>query len=105
MRLIVLEFCGAIAVLVFLAMLAAIARHRRQCGSQTEQPGALTEYLWATIPWLMIISCAIPAVHLVASACESCDVAAVTSNLGPASQAFLSKTAVVIDEQKREQRQ
>jgi len=104
MRLVVLQFCGAIAVLVFLAMLAAIARHRGQCGSQSDQPGALTEYLWATIPWLMIISCAIPAVDLVATACESCDVAASSSNLRPASQVFLSKTAVVIDEQKREQR-
>lgn len=105
MRLIILEICGGIAVLLFLAMLAAIARHRLHGSSQRNRASALAEYLWATIPWLMLISSAIPAVRqIAASACEPCNAAPVTGAVGRASRAFLSKTAVVIDEQEREQR-
>lgn len=105
MRLIILEICGGIALLVFVAMLAAIARHRVHGSSQTNRPPALAEYLWATIPWLMIISSAMPAVRqVIASACEPCDAAPVTSAVGRASHVLLSKTTVVIDEQEREQR-
>jgi heme/copper-type cytochrome/quinol oxidase subunit 2 len=105
MRLIVLEICGGIALLVFVVMLAAIARHRLQGRSQTYQGNALAEYLWATIPWLMIISSAIPAARqIVASAREPFAAAPVAGVLGPASHAWLSKAAVVIDEQERKQR-
>ena len=106
MRLIVLQILGGIAALVYLAMLAAIARHRLQSDPQTTRSPALAEYLWATIPWLMIISAAIPAVRQIgASACQSCAAPPVAAVLAPESHAFLSKTAVVIDKQQREQRQ
>lgn len=105
MRLIILQICGGIAILIFLAMLAAIARHRLHAPSERNRPPALTEYLWASIPWLMIISSAIPAVRqIAASACERCDAAPVTKAVERAPHALLSKTTVVIDEQEREQR-
>ena len=105
MRLIVLKICGGIAVLTFLTMLTAIARHRVHGSSQKNRPSALAEYLWATLPWLMIISSAIPAVRqIAASACEPSDAAPVAGVLGRASHALLSKMTVVIDEQEREQR-
>jgi heme/copper-type cytochrome/quinol oxidase subunit 2 len=88
MRLIVLTICGSVAVLVFLAMLAAIARYRKQSlsgTSQTNRFAALAEYLWAMIPWLMMVSCAIPAVRqVIASAREPFEAAPVAAVLGAA---------------------
>lgn len=105
MRLIGLTICGGIALLVFLAMLAAIARHRRLGQPQTSRGNALAEYLWATIPWLMIIACAMPAARqVVASAREPFAATPVADVLRPATHTWLSKRAVVIDEQEREQR-
>lgn len=105
MRLMILEICMAIAALVFLAMLAATVRHHQQGSSRIKRPPLLAEYLWATIPWLMIIACAMPAAwKVVASARAQPDAAPVAAVLAPASQAFLSKPAVVIDQQEREQR-
>ena len=58
--------CGSIALLVFLAMLRSIARHRarpypnRACGAT-----AFAEYAWAAIPWLMVVACALPAARLI----------------------------------------
>ena len=66
-----LKICGSIALLVFLMMLATIARHRVPGRSQERRSAAVAYYLWATIPWLMILSCAIPAVwQITASAFE-----------------------------------
>jgi len=71
MKLVALELCGSIALLVFLMMLATIARHRVLGRSQERRSAALAEYLWAAIPWLMILSCAIPVVRqITASAFE-----------------------------------
>jgi heme/copper-type cytochrome/quinol oxidase subunit 2 len=66
MRLIVLDICIGIAGLVFLTSLGAIARHRlRQRAEGAQHGAALTEYLWALIPWLMVIASALPAVRLI----------------------------------------
>ena len=94
MRLIALTICGSIALLVLLAMLATIARHRAQHHSRERRSAALAEYLWAIIPWLMILSCAIPAARqIVASAREPLH----------AGSGVLSKATEVIDEQQREE--
>ena len=65
-RLIALFTCGSIALLVFLAMLSSIARHRaRLCPDRAYGATAVAEYVWAAIPWLMIVACALPAVRLI----------------------------------------
>ena len=94
MRLVALKICGSIALLVFLAMLATIARHRARHHSRERRSAALAEYLWVIIPWLMILSCAIPAARqIVASAREPLHAAA----------AILSEPTEVIDDQEREE--
>ena len=67
MRIAALAVCG-IAALVFLSMLGAIARHRaRACLNRDYAATAVSEYVWATVPWLMIIACALPAIRLIAA--------------------------------------
>ena len=64
MRLIVLEVCAGVAALVFLIMLVATALHRSARGSQGPYHcAALTEYLWAVVPWLMMAAGVLPAVR------------------------------------------
>ncbi len=64
MRLIVLEVCAGVAVLVFLAMLVATAMHRSARGAEDPHHCApLAEYLWTTVPWLMMVACVLPAVR------------------------------------------
>ena len=66
MRLIVLEFCAGITALVFLGMLAQIARHRARRRSEgANNVAAVSEYLWAVIPWVILTVCALPAVRLI----------------------------------------
>ena len=75
-------------------MLTTIARHRAQDHSRERRSAALAEYLWAIIPWLMILSCAIPAARqILAEAREPLHAAA----------GVLSEPTEVIDEQQREQ--
>jgi heme/copper-type cytochrome/quinol oxidase subunit 2 len=58
--------CGAIALLVFLTMFGAIARHRaRRCPERAYGATAVAEYVWAAVPWLMMLACALPAVRLI----------------------------------------
>ena len=66
-KLVILGVCGVIAVLVFLTMLTTVALHRTQrpCGAGTT---ALVECLWATIPCLIVIMAALPAVRLIVAA-------------------------------------
>jgi heme/copper-type cytochrome/quinol oxidase subunit 2 len=65
-RLILLEVCAGITALVFLVMLTGIARHRAQRRSEgTNNVPAMSEYLWAVIPWVMLTACALPAVRLI----------------------------------------
>ena len=69
MQVIVLEVCAGVAALVFLTMFAAIALHRSAHGSQgPRQCAALTEYLWAVVPWLMMAACVLPAVRRIVAA-------------------------------------
>ena len=68
MRLILLEFCAGITALLFLVTLAAIARHRAQRRFEGANiPTAMSEYLWAVVPWVMLTACALPAVRLIAT--------------------------------------
>ena len=64
MKLIILVVCCVIAALVFLTMLTTVALHRTQrpCAAGTT---ALVECLWATIPCLIVITAALPAVRLI----------------------------------------
>jgi heme/copper-type cytochrome/quinol oxidase subunit 2 len=65
-RLILLEVCAGITALLFLLMLAAIARHRAQLRSEgANNIAAMSEYLWAVVPWVMLAACALPAVRLI----------------------------------------
>jgi heme/copper-type cytochrome/quinol oxidase subunit 2 len=66
-KLIILGVCGAIAAITFVTMLLSIARHRAQ-RSMPPAGGALAEYVWATVPWLMVSACVTPAVRLVIAA-------------------------------------
>jgi heme/copper-type cytochrome/quinol oxidase subunit 2 len=64
MRCTLLLCLALIAVLVFVSMLHAIARHRAAGGAdESWRTSALSEYLWATVPWLMMGACAFPAVR------------------------------------------
>jgi heme/copper-type cytochrome/quinol oxidase subunit 2 len=65
-RLILLEVCAGITALLFLVMLAEIARHRAQRRSDgVNDVAALSEYLWAVVPWVMLTVCALPAARLI----------------------------------------
>jgi heme/copper-type cytochrome/quinol oxidase subunit 2 len=65
-RLILLEVCAGITALLFLVMLAEIARHRAQCRSEgTNNATAMSEYLWAVVPWVILTACALPAAQLI----------------------------------------
>ena len=68
MRLILLELCAGITALLFLVMLAGIARHRAQRRSEgANNATAVSEYLWAMVPWVILTACALPAVRLIAT--------------------------------------
>jgi heme/copper-type cytochrome/quinol oxidase subunit 2 len=65
-RLILLKVCAGITALLFLVMLAGIARHRAQRRSEGANNGAaMSEYLWAVVPWMILTACALPAVRLI----------------------------------------
>jgi heme/copper-type cytochrome/quinol oxidase subunit 2 len=67
-RLILLDFCVGITALLFLVTLAEIARHRAQRRSEgANNATAMSEYLWAVVPWVIITACALPAVRLIAT--------------------------------------
>jgi hypothetical protein len=64
MRRIALESLAVIAALVFLSMLRAIGLHRSAARSAVSgQTSAWSEYVWATVPWLMMGACVFPAVR------------------------------------------
>ena len=66
MRLAVLWVVLAIGAGVFVAMLAAMWRHRAQ--ATTVVLSSASEYVWALIPWLIMALCVAPAVHGVIAA-------------------------------------
>jgi heme/copper-type cytochrome/quinol oxidase subunit 2 len=47
---------------VFVAMFAAMWRHRAHPTAASLR-GAFIEHLWALVPWLLMALCAAPAVH------------------------------------------
>jgi hypothetical protein len=64
MRLIVLEALAVVAGLEFLIMLRAIALHRTAPSADASLLGsALSEYLWALVPWLMMAAGVLPSVR------------------------------------------
>jgi heme/copper-type cytochrome/quinol oxidase subunit 2 len=66
MRLILLEVCAGITALLFLVMLAEIARHRARRRSEgSNDVAAMSEYLWAVVPWVILTAFALPAVRLI----------------------------------------
>jgi len=106
MRLLVLQICGGIAALVFLAMLSATARHRLQASPHMRQSPALAEYLWATIPWVIIVACATPAVlRVLVSTPAHFGASPLAAALRPAPQRITLKPEIVIDQKESEQRQ
>jgi heme/copper-type cytochrome/quinol oxidase subunit 2 len=64
MRLILLQCCVAVAVLVLVVLFGTLARHRAARRSNTGQRAPLSEYAWAAIPWLMMAGSALPAIRL-----------------------------------------
>jgi heme/copper-type cytochrome/quinol oxidase subunit 2 len=65
-RLILLQVCVGITALLFLVMLAGIARHRARRRSEgANNSTAMSEYLWAVVPWVILTACALPAVRLI----------------------------------------
>jgi heme/copper-type cytochrome/quinol oxidase subunit 2 len=66
MRLALLELCVGITALLFLVMLTEIVRHRaRRCSEGASNTTAMSEYLWAMVPWVILTACALPAVRLI----------------------------------------
>lgn len=62
MRRIVVEICAGIAVLLFLTSLTAMVGHH------VKHTVALKEYLWAVVPWVMVLAAALPAVRPILAA-------------------------------------
>jgi len=59
---ILLGLCVAAFGGLFAAMMLALVRRRADAaGPPTFHSHAAAEYLWAVVPWLMIIACALPA--------------------------------------------
>lgn len=62
----VLEMCIIIAAAVFLAMFYAIWHYRRDADHGTQfHRRAAVEWVWAAVPCMMLIACAVPAAKLI----------------------------------------
>jgi heme/copper-type cytochrome/quinol oxidase subunit 2 len=69
MQFIALKVFGVIAVLVLVFMFSAIARHRAQPRPHgPHYTAALAEYVWAAVPWLILVGGALPAVRMIVAA-------------------------------------
>ena len=66
MRIVILEICAMLTALVFAAMLVAILKSRRSgdVGARFHRSAAV-EVVWAVIPCVMFVACAVPAVRLI----------------------------------------
>ena len=65
MRVIALELCVAVAAVLFIAMMAAAAWHRmRQPSGSEKRATALSEFIWAAVPWIMVVGGALPAIQM-----------------------------------------
>jgi len=57
-----LGLCGAVLAVLFASMMLAVARRRADPGGPPAfQASTKMDYLWAAIPWLIIIASIIPA--------------------------------------------
>jgi heme/copper-type cytochrome/quinol oxidase subunit 2 len=65
MRLIALEVCAGVAALLFITALVAIAAHRVHRSDGPGRGTALAEFVWAVVPWIMVVAAALPAVRLI----------------------------------------
>jgi hypothetical protein len=64
MLLVTLELLGLVAMIVFLIMVVATARHRTVSGAEgSGANSALAECLWVAVPWLMMSACVFPSVR------------------------------------------
>lgn len=65
MRLIVLQACIAVAVVLFMVTLSATVVHRARRGpGDARRNTLLSEYIWALIPWAIMVTAAFPAVKM-----------------------------------------
>lgn len=62
MRLIILGVCVIVAASVFAVMLRAVLTFRRTGKPRYFHRSAATELIWAAIPCLMLVACAVPAI-------------------------------------------
>ena len=65
MRIIVLGMCSIIAVGVFAAMGRAVWIHRRTAVPPHFHCKVIVEFIWAAIPCIMFVACALPAAKLI----------------------------------------
>jgi len=57
-----------IALVVFIAMLVGLWRHQAQAKIAGQSIALVSEYVWNTVPWIIVALCVAPAVnHFVAS--------------------------------------
>jgi heme/copper-type cytochrome/quinol oxidase subunit 2 len=57
-----------IALGVFMAMLVSVWRHQSLAPTTGESNTVVSEYVWTSIPWIILAICVAPAVHEVLAA-------------------------------------
>ena len=60
-----------IALGVFIAMLASVWRHQFHAPTAAKPDALVREYVWTTVPWIILAICVAPAVHEVLAAGRS----------------------------------
>ena len=66
MRIVILGMCAMLTAVVFAAMLVAIWKSRRSSHAATRfHRSAAVEVVWAVIPCVMLVACAVPAARLI----------------------------------------
>jgi heme/copper-type cytochrome/quinol oxidase subunit 2 len=67
MRVVILGVCGVVAAGVFLMMYLSMWSTRRPDGAATYRQHIVSEFVWLTIPILMLIAAAVPAAMAIMS--------------------------------------
>ena len=57
-----------IALVVFIAMLVGVWRHQAHAKIAGRSTALVSEYVWSTVPWIIVALSAAPAVHEVLAA-------------------------------------
>ena len=57
-----------IALVVFIAMLVGVWRHQAHAKVAGHTTALVSEYVWTTVPWIILAICVAPAVHEVLAA-------------------------------------